>query len=63
MVNRIGGLASGMDIDALVAKLMQAEKSPLIKLQQKKLRMNGNEMRIEELIQNFKHLISILRTI
>jgi len=36
MVNRIGGLASGMDIDALVAKLMQAEKSPLIKLQQKK---------------------------
>ncbi|MDM5246507.1 flagellar filament capping protein FliD [Lysinibacillus sp. G4S2] len=36
MVNRIGGLASGMDIDALVAKLMAAEKSPLIKLQQKK---------------------------
>ncbi|MGE7090234.1 flagellar filament capping protein FliD [Lysinibacillus sp. NPDC048646] len=36
MVNRIGGLASGMDIDALVAKLMQAEKSPLFKLQQKK---------------------------
>ncbi|MEG0260040.1 MAG: flagellar filament capping protein FliD [Lysinibacillus sp.] len=36
MVNRIGGLASGMDIDALVAKLMQAERSPLIKLQQKK---------------------------
>lgn len=36
MVNRIGGLASGMDIDALVEKLMAAEKSPLIKLQQKK---------------------------
>lgn len=36
MVNRIGGLASGMDIDALVAKLMSAEKTPLIKLQQKK---------------------------
>ncbi|MGY3189328.1 flagellar filament capping protein FliD [Lysinibacillus sp. TE18511] len=36
MVNRIGGLASGMDIDALVEKLMAAEKTPLIKLQQKK---------------------------
>lgn len=36
MVNRIGGLASGMDIDALVEKLMKAERSPLIKLQQKK---------------------------
>lgn len=36
MVNRIGGLASGMDIDALVEKLMTAERSPLIKLQQQK---------------------------
>jgi len=36
MVTRIGGLASGMDIDSLVEKLMQAEKSPLYKLQQKK---------------------------
>jgi len=36
MVNRIGGLASGMDIDALVEKLMSAERSPLNKLQQKK---------------------------
>ncbi|OEC02886.1 hypothetical protein GY31_07545 [Lysinibacillus sphaericus] len=36
MVNRIGGLASGMDIDSLVSKLMAAEKIPLTKLQQKK---------------------------
>ena len=36
MVMRIGGLASGMDIDSLVEKLMKAEKSPLYKLQQKK---------------------------
>lgn len=33
---RIGGLASGMDIDSLVEKLMQAEKAPLTKLQQQK---------------------------
>ena len=36
MVTRIGGLASGMDIDSIVEKLMQAERSPLNKLQQKK---------------------------
>ena len=36
MVMRIGGLASGMDIDALVEKLMSAERTQLNKLQQKK---------------------------
>jgi flagellar hook-associated protein 2 len=33
---RIGGLASGMDIDTLVADLMKAERIPLDKLTQKK---------------------------
>lgn len=36
MVTRIGGLASGMDIDSLVEKLMQAERAPLNKLEQQK---------------------------
>lgn len=36
MVNRLGGLASGMDIDALVEKLMKAERIPLDKTFQKK---------------------------
>ncbi|MGG2075398.1 flagellar filament capping protein FliD [Lysinibacillus irui] len=36
MVTRIGGLASGMDIDSIVAKLMSAERAPLYKLQQQK---------------------------
>lgn len=36
MVMRVGGLASGMDIDSLVEKLMQAEKAPLNKLYQNK---------------------------
>lgn len=36
MVTRVGGLASGMDIDELVKKLMSAEKAPLNKLYQKK---------------------------
>lgn len=36
MVMRVGGLASGMDIDELVKKLMNAERAPLNKLTQKK---------------------------
>lgn len=36
MVTRITGLASGMDIDATVTKLMKAEKAPLTKLTQDK---------------------------
>lgn len=36
MVNRVGGLASGMDIDALVEKLMQAERIPFDKTFQQK---------------------------
>lgn len=36
MVTRIGGLASGMDIDTLVNDLMKAERLPLDKLTQKK---------------------------
>ncbi|MGE7622503.1 flagellar filament capping protein FliD [Viridibacillus sp. NPDC096237] len=36
MVTRVGGLASGMDIDSLVEKLMNAERVPLNKLNQKK---------------------------
>lgn len=36
MVNRITGLASGMDIDSMVKKLMKAESVPLNKLNQQK---------------------------
>lgn len=52
MVNRIGGLASGMDIDSLVSKLMAAEKIPLTKLQQKSKQLNGHEMHIVALMQS-----------
>ncbi|WP_445505600.1 flagellar hook-associated protein 2 [Niallia sp. 03091] len=36
MVTRIGGLASGMDIDSMVEQLMQAERKPLDKINQRK---------------------------
>lgn len=60
---RIGGLASGMDIDSIVEKLMAVERLPLDKLEQKSKFMNGNEMHIERLIQSSKLWISILQII
>lgn len=36
MVMRVGGLATGMDIEAMVEKLMEAERMPLNRLQQEK---------------------------
>ncbi|CAM4392359.1 flagellar filament capping protein FliD [Saccharibacillus endophyticus] len=36
MVTRITGMASGMDIDSMVKKLMTAEKAPLTKMNQQK---------------------------
>ena len=33
---RIGGLASGMDIDKLVSDLMKAERQPMNKMEQDK---------------------------
>jgi flagellar hook-associated protein 2 len=36
MVQRINGFSSGMDIDQLVSQLMQAQRVPLVKLEQKK---------------------------
>src|SRR5699024_5741750 len=34
MVMRVGGIASGMDIEAMVQKLMEAERMPLDRLKQ-----------------------------
>lgn len=34
MVMRVGGIYSGMDIEAMVNKLMEAERAPLVKLKQ-----------------------------
>ena len=36
MVMRVGGIASGMDIEAMVDKLMEAERMPLTRLQQER---------------------------
>ncbi len=42
MVTRITGLASGMDIDDIVSKLMKTERAPLDRLTQKNRLLNGS---------------------
>lgn len=51
MVTRITGLASGMDIDDIVSKLMQTERAPLDKLKQKSRLLNGGVTAIVKSIQ------------
>ncbi|XQY93959.1 flagellar hook-associated protein 2 [Metabacillus sp. HB246100] len=57
---RIGGLASGMDIDSLVSELMKAERIPLDKLNQKKqtLEWQRDEYRdMNKLLDEFDRFI------
>ena len=39
MVMRVGGIVSGMDIEAMVNKLMEAERMPLERLRQEETRL------------------------
>ncbi|OMP65778.1 flagellar filament capping protein FliD [Domibacillus epiphyticus] len=58
---RIGGLASGMDIDTLVKDLMKAERMPLDKLKQKKqiLEWQRDDYRsMNILLQDFRNELS-----
>ena len=57
MVTRIGGLASGMDIDSIVGDMMKAQRAPLDKLMQKKqiLEWQRDDYRsINTLLLNFR---------
>ncbi|MBW4081663.1 flagellar filament capping protein FliD [Paenibacillus sp. S150] len=58
MVTRITGLASGMDIDAMVKKLMTAESAPLNKLNQQKQLM---EWKRENYRETSVKLVSFLQ--
>ena len=44
--NRFSGLASGMDIDSIVEKLMKAESAKMEKLQQQKQKYKGQQTNI-----------------
>lgn len=58
MVTRISGLASGMDIDSIVKKLMTAESAPLNKLNQQKQLM---EWKRDNYRQTSVKLVSFLQ--
>ncbi|MGG6248529.1 flagellar cap protein FliD N-terminal domain-containing protein, partial [Enterococcus faecium] len=56
MVTRIPGLASGMDIDDIVSKLMQTERAPLDKLKQKKQTLEWQRDSYREVNTKIKEL-------
>lgn len=61
---RIGGLASGMDIDTMVKDLMKAERIPLDKLKQKKqvLEWQRDDYRsMNTLLLNFRSELTTMR--
>ncbi|WP_162987479.1 flagellar filament capping protein FliD [Metabacillus litoralis] len=64
MAMRIGGLASGMDIDSLVGDLMKAERMPLDKLNQKKQTMEWQRdgyREMNSLMLSFRNLTFDMR--
>lgn len=61
MVLRVGGLASGMDIESIVKNLMTAERMPLDKLKQQKQTLEWQRDQYREmniLLQDFRNLTS-----
>ncbi|MGM8212557.1 flagellar hook-associated protein 2 [Virgibacillus sp. W0430] len=64
MVMRVGGLATGMDIEAMVNKLMDAERMPLTRMEQKQTTLtwkrdafreiNRSVLELDELMLNMK---------
>ena len=60
MAMRIGGLASGMDIDTMVSELMKAERIPLDKLTQKKQTVEWQRDDYREMNKLLKELDDML---
>jgi len=50
-VLRLTGMASGLDTESTIKKLMDAESAPLIKLQQKKQRLAENQELIHRIVE------------
>jgi len=49
MVMRIGGLASGMDIDEIVQKMMSTYRAPVTKLNQKLQTLQWKQEQLREI--------------
>ncbi|MFC0212902.1 flagellar filament capping protein FliD [Paenibacillus chartarius] len=64
MVMRIGGMSSGLDIDAMVSDLMKAERMPLDKLKQKQQSMTWKSDAYREIntkLASFRDLANSMR--
>lgn len=57
---RVGGLATGMDIEAIVNKLMDAERIPLVKLQQDKTMLEWKRDAFREVNRAISELDSMM---
>src|SRR5699024_5763502 len=58
---RVGGIASGMDIEAMVNKLMEAERIPLQKLQQQQTTLEWKRDAFRDINSSLLELDNIVR--
>ena len=61
MVMRVGGIASGMDIDAMVQKLMEAERMPLTRLQQQQTTLTWKRDAFRDINSHLLELDNMVR--
>ncbi|HLR42056.1 MAG TPA: flagellar cap protein FliD N-terminal domain-containing protein, partial [Pseudogracilibacillus sp.] len=58
---RVGGIASGMDVEAMVNKLMEAERIPLQKLQQQQTTLEWKRDAFRDVNSSLLELDNIVR--
>ncbi|HLQ72717.1 MAG TPA: flagellar filament capping protein FliD [Bacillota bacterium] len=61
MVMRVGGIASGMDIESMVNKLMEAERMPLTKMQQDRTKIEWQRDAFRDVNRSLLNLETSLR--
>lgn len=61
MVMRVGGIVSGMDIEAMVNKLMEAERTPLTKMKQQQTTLEWKRDAFREINSALLELDNIVR--
>lgn len=61
MVMRVGGLATGMDIESMVNKLMEAERIPLVKMEQDRTELEWKRDAFRDVNKNLLELRELLR--
>lgn len=60
MVMRVGGLATGMDLEAMVNKLMEAERMPLIRMEQDKQKLEWKRDAFRDINRSVLDIESLL---